>query len=167
MFPLADIHYSSGMFLGSICSTAISSSYNVQTREIFRHFLLSLDCATAQMKLNFWLGLSGKQGQNPCFWPPAVYQDLSIAPWLACYISHRQIANQVKRKIWNIFLFLGRHPSLVNTPWLWRITYCSNGIWASQKQRNILNISINEKHVNWGSHCIPREDWENSKIAHC
>ena len=46
--------------------------------EIFRHFLLSLDCATAQMKLNFWLGLSGKQGQNPCFWPPAVYQDLSI-----------------------------------------------------------------------------------------
>ena len=83
--------------------------------EIFRHFFLSLDCATAQMKLNFWLSLSGKQGQNPCFRPPAVYQDLSIAPWLACYISHRQIANQVKRKIWNIFLFMGHHPSLINT----------------------------------------------------
>lgn len=37
--------------------------------EIFRHFFLSLACATAQMKLNFWLSLSGKQGQNPCFRP--------------------------------------------------------------------------------------------------
>ena len=68
--------------------------------EIFRHFLLSLACDTVQMKLNLsWLSPSGKQGQNPCFRPPAMCQDLSIAPWLACYISHHQIANQVKRKI--------------------------------------------------------------------
>lgn len=114
LFPQADIY--------SLFFSYVSWHYVVQLFlvckmcEIFHHFLLSstkIACATDEIK--FLLRPSGKQGQNPCFWPPAVYQDLSIAQWFACYISHCQIVNQVKGKIWNIFLFMGRHPSLINT----------------------------------------------------
>ena len=48
---------------------------SVVSLSIFWRMKQGVDCT--QIKLQVWLSLSVRQCQNPCSWPPPVFQDLS------------------------------------------------------------------------------------------